>query len=176
MWLLLFLLQSFKLLYPVIWILPCCDTEQERSSILGKDQILLLLFAIWIFYVGFDVLIAVVIKWTIFWDIKLCSLLKVNWLFRGTYRPHLQGQRISHTGNQYENRLQASKPSVGFQWTTRCYIPEDSTDYFSLWIDSIQNYSILFFSTVLLFLIYCFYFSLSDLYSFLKFIVFRHSS
>jgi hypothetical protein len=34
--------------------------------------------------VGFEVHTAVVMKSTIFWDITLCTSLKVNWYFRGT--------------------------------------------------------------------------------------------
>jgi hypothetical protein len=40
-------------------------------------------------------------KSTIFWDIIPCGPLKVNWCFRGTYRLHLQGQRISQARNQH---------------------------------------------------------------------------
>jgi hypothetical protein len=36
-------------------------------------------------YVGSEVLNLVVMKSCIFWDIMLCSLLKVNWSFRGMY-------------------------------------------------------------------------------------------
>jgi hypothetical protein len=50
--------------------------------------------------------IAVVMKSYIFWDITLCSLLKVNWRFRGTC---------------------SSKMSADFQWTTQHYIPENGT-------------------------------------------------
>jgi hypothetical protein len=46
-------------------------------------------------FVGFEVLTAVVMKNFIFWYITQCSPLKVNWRIRGTYRLHLQGQRIS---------------------------------------------------------------------------------
>jgi hypothetical protein len=78
---------------------------------------------------------AVVIKHTTFWDITTCSPLKVNQHFRGTYRLHLQGRRISRARNQHESRWQAelkmeaicsSETSADFQHTTRCYIPEDS--------------------------------------------------
>jgi hypothetical protein len=37
-----------------------------------------------------------------FWDIMLCSLLKVSQQFKGTYHLHLQGQRISTTRNLHE--------------------------------------------------------------------------
>jgi hypothetical protein len=39
--------------------------------------------------VGSEVLTAVVVKSTIFWDITPCSLLSVNRGFGGTYRLHL---------------------------------------------------------------------------------------
>jgi hypothetical protein len=45
--------------------------------------------------VGFEVLTAVVMKSTIFWDIMPCSPLKVDQRFRGTYHLHFQGRRIS---------------------------------------------------------------------------------
>jgi hypothetical protein len=44
-------------------------------------------------YVGFQVLTAVVMKSSIFWDIMPYSPLKVNRRFRGTRRLHLQGRR-----------------------------------------------------------------------------------
>jgi hypothetical protein len=55
---------------------------------------------------GFEVLTAVVMKSSIFWDIKPCSPLKFNRRFGGTYRLHLQGQKISRARNQRESRLQ----------------------------------------------------------------------
>jgi hypothetical protein len=45
--------------------------------------------------VGFEVLIAVVMKSPIFWDKMPCSPLQVNRRFGGTYRLHLQNLRIS---------------------------------------------------------------------------------
>jgi hypothetical protein len=42
------------------------------------------------YYVGSEVLTAVVMKSTVFWDITPCSPLKVNRNFGGTYRLHLQ--------------------------------------------------------------------------------------
>jgi hypothetical protein len=44
-------------------------------------------------HVGFEVLTAVVMKHTSFWDITACSLLRVNQRFGRTYRLHLLGQR-----------------------------------------------------------------------------------
>jgi hypothetical protein len=46
-------------------------------------------------YVGFEVLTAVIVKSTIFWDITPCTPLKINGRIRGTYLLHLQGRRIS---------------------------------------------------------------------------------
>jgi hypothetical protein len=62
--------------------------------------------------VGFEVLTAVVIKSTVFWDITPCGQLKVNRNFGRTYGLHLQS-RISGVRYQRENRC--------------CYILEDST-------------------------------------------------
>jgi hypothetical protein len=54
---------------------------------------------------GFEVLTAVIMKSTIFWDIMPCSPLKVNRWFGREYRLHLQGQRISRAINQWASRL-----------------------------------------------------------------------
>jgi hypothetical protein len=45
-------------------------------------------------YVGCEVLIAVVMKSSMFWDITPCSLFKVNRRFGGTSCLHLHGRRI----------------------------------------------------------------------------------
>jgi hypothetical protein len=58
-------------------------------------------------FVEFEVITAVVMKSTIFWDITPCSLLKVNRRFGGTYRLYIQGRRISRARNQRESRWQA---------------------------------------------------------------------
>jgi hypothetical protein len=42
--------------------------------------------------VGFEVLTAVVMKSSVFWDVTLSSPLKVSQHLGGTYRFHLQGQ------------------------------------------------------------------------------------
>jgi hypothetical protein len=55
------------------------------------------------YYVGFEVLTVVVMKGTIFWDIMLCSALKVNRRFGGTYCLDLQGRRISRARNQKQS-------------------------------------------------------------------------
>jgi hypothetical protein len=49
--------------------------------------------------VGFEVLTAVIMKSTIFWDIPPCSPLKVNRRFGGAYHLHHQGRRISRARN-----------------------------------------------------------------------------
>jgi hypothetical protein len=52
------------------------------------------------YYAGSEVLTVVVMKSYFFWDIMLCSPLKVSQRFRWTYYLHLQGQRISQARNQ----------------------------------------------------------------------------
>jgi hypothetical protein len=54
-------------------------------------------------------------KGTIFWDIKLCGLLKVNQGFKGTYSFHLQGQRICWVLNKMASWAQS--------WRWRRYVP-----------------------------------------------------
>jgi hypothetical protein len=71
-----------------------------------------------------------------------CSLVAVNWLFRGTCCCQLQGWRRSHTRNQHEallllylaysstlkmEELCSFKMSADFQNTTQHFIPEDRT-------------------------------------------------
>jgi hypothetical protein len=56
-----------------------------------------------------------------FWDIRRCSPL-VNRRFRGTYRLHLQGRRISQARNQRESMWQAD-PMLGLFFN-----PEDGGD------------------------------------------------
>jgi hypothetical protein len=51
-------------------------------------------------------------KSSIFWDITLCSPVKVNRSLEGTRHFHLQGRRISQARNQRESRWQA-EPAVG---------------------------------------------------------------
>jgi hypothetical protein len=66
-----------------------------------------------VIFVGFEVLTAVVMKSTIFWDITPCSPLKFNRRFGGTYRLHLQGRRISQAINQRESKWQVESQIQG---------------------------------------------------------------
>jgi hypothetical protein len=52
--------------------------------------------------VKFEVVTAVVMESSTFWDITPCSPLKVNRRFREICRLHLQGRRISHERNKRE--------------------------------------------------------------------------
>jgi hypothetical protein len=52
--------------------------------------------------VEFEVVTAVVIEKSVFWDIKLCGPLKVSHCFGGTCCLHLQGRRINQARNQHE--------------------------------------------------------------------------
>jgi hypothetical protein len=89
-----------------------------------------------IFYVGFEVFTAVVMKSIIFWDMMPCSPLSYNRRFGGTYRLHLQGllatcllagfaELISLTLKM--EAICSSETSVVTQRTTRRHIPEDDT-------------------------------------------------
>jgi hypothetical protein len=62
--------------------------------------------------VGFQVLTAVDMKSLIFWDIMLCSSMKVNRHFRGTYCHYLQCQSVNQARNLYEAGRKQSKPHV----------------------------------------------------------------
>jgi hypothetical protein len=70
-------------------------------------------------------------KSTIFWDITPCSPLKLNLLFGGTSRPHLQDRRKNRARNQNKSRWQTKMeatwrvPSFGI-W--RCVVRLMSTD------------------------------------------------
>jgi hypothetical protein len=91
--------------------------------------------------VGFEVLTAVVMKSTLFWDITPYSLLKVNRRFGETYRLHLQVWRIIRARNQRESgwfltrlistlkieEICSSETSVDLQRTTGRCIQEEST-------------------------------------------------
>jgi hypothetical protein len=66
-------------------------------------------------------------KSTVFWDITLCSPLNVNRRFGGTYRLYLQGRRISHARTQHEYEGDLLLRIVGWQRTTRRYMPKYST-------------------------------------------------
>jgi hypothetical protein len=51
-----------------------------------------------------------------FWNITASSPMKVNRSFGGTSRLHLQGRRISQTGNQSESRWQAELSRWFLAW------------------------------------------------------------
>jgi hypothetical protein len=83
-----------------------------------------------------EVLTAVVMKSSIFWDITSCSPLKVNRRFGGTYRLHLHEyvltafRLISFSAYNSTLRMEAicsSETSVDFQRTTRRNISGDRT-------------------------------------------------
>jgi hypothetical protein len=63
-------------------------------------------------YVRFQVLTAVVMKSSIFWDITPSSLLKVNRRFGGTCYLHFQVRRLSRARNQCESRWQEKHREV----------------------------------------------------------------
>jgi hypothetical protein len=62
-------------------------------------------------------MLVVHMKITVFWDITAYSPLKVKQRFRGAFRLHLHGQRISKARNQRESR-----------WQIGLFDPEDGDD------------------------------------------------
>jgi hypothetical protein len=72
------------------------DAGRGFSDTLGKCKI----FRSRHQYIAFEVLIPVVMKSSIFWDISPCSPSKVNRRFGRTCCLYLQGQRISQARNQ----------------------------------------------------------------------------
>jgi hypothetical protein len=67
----------------MIYQTACCHTTEDSNlTAVGTSNFTC--------FVGFDVLTALVMKSSIFWDMA-CSLLKVNHHFRETCRFHLQG-------------------------------------------------------------------------------------
>jgi hypothetical protein len=65
----------------------------------------------------------------VFWDITLCSPLKVNGRFGRTYHLDLQARRIGQETDKHEASIRQSKAicssetSVDFELTTRRYMP-----------------------------------------------------
>jgi hypothetical protein len=80
--------------HPPHQLISSPETDQYHLHIFVKLTLL---------YVGFEVLTAVVMGSTIFWDITQCSPLNVNRRFGGAYCLHLQG-RISRARYQRESR------------------------------------------------------------------------
>jgi hypothetical protein len=68
------------------------------------------------YYVGFEVLTAVVMKNIIFWDITPCSPLIVNSRFGGTYRLHLQGRRNKFSKNPASKQVAGGGTIPAFAW------------------------------------------------------------
>jgi hypothetical protein len=73
---------------------------------------------------GFEVLAAVSIESTVFWDVMLFNPIEGLRRFGGTYFLHLQGRKISHTKSTNESATSVShyaEPALGpaqppFQW------------------------------------------------------------
>jgi hypothetical protein len=64
---------------------------------------------------GFEVLRAVLINSSIFWDIKPCSLLKVYWRFGGTHNLYLHSRRVNQARNQHEESTKQFEPRKWMQ-------------------------------------------------------------
>jgi hypothetical protein len=89
--------------------------------------------------VRYEVLTAVVMKISIFWDITPCRPLKVNRRFWGTCRLHLYVEScLAYSLTLKTEAMCSSETSADFQRTTRRYIPEGRTlhlnDFWILYI------------------------------------------
>jgi hypothetical protein len=71
--------------------------------------------------VAVEILTAVDMKNSVFWDVLPCSPVKVNQCFGGIYCLHLQGLRVSQPRNQYE---------TGSKMLYLFFDPEDGGDIF----------------------------------------------
>jgi hypothetical protein len=91
----------------------------ETNGTRKKSSLFLHYFPVLSFLAGFEVLTAVVMKGTIFWDITPCSPLSVNRRFGGTYRllsRWFLAQLIASTLKM--ETICSSETSVDFQRTT----------------------------------------------------------
>jgi hypothetical protein len=97
----------------------CADWLGGRSPALTGSKT-----ALW--EVPTEVLAAVVVESTVFWNIMPYNTLEVNRRFRGTYHLLLQGQIVIQARNQCESKRQNTDSalilSVDIRWTTRRYI------------------------------------------------------
>jgi hypothetical protein len=74
-------------------------------------------------YVGFEILTALVVKSTIFWDITLCSLMDVYWCVGGMRCFHLQGPRLSQASKQqYRGSEQNEVVHGGISQKKMCFL------------------------------------------------------
>jgi hypothetical protein len=71
--------------------------------------------------ISFEVLTAVVVQTSFFWDMTPGSPLEGNQHYEGTFHLHLQGRRINKPA------WSRSQAEVGSQWITWHHIPEDRT-------------------------------------------------
>jgi hypothetical protein len=93
-------------------------------------------------HVGFEVLTAVIMKSTIFWNITPCIPLSVNRRFGETYRLHLLSRwflaQLIFSAMKME-AICSSETLVATQRTTRRYNPEDDTLQISLLTPGLMN-------------------------------------
>jgi hypothetical protein len=89
-----------------------------------KCHMLKYLIQLSVLCIWFEAITEMIIKSSIFWNIMICSVLKVNWNFIF----HLQGWRVKQARNKrdaFSNQI--SEISVDFHMTIRHYIPGDWT-------------------------------------------------
>jgi hypothetical protein len=115
-----------------------------------------------IYIVGFEILTALVMKRSVIWNIMPCSLLKVNWCFKGICWLRLQGQWNSrallatcllHTcclAYYLTLKMVAcySEKLGDFQQTTRHFIPEHTVLLiYNIDYEDTENYCCMFASS-----------------------------
>jgi hypothetical protein len=66
----------------------------------------------------FDVLTAVIMRITVFWDVTLCSPVEVRPLLSKTYCVFLQGRRVSQGSNEQEAGIKLTEPQSS-EYTSR---------------------------------------------------------
>jgi hypothetical protein len=97
-------------------------------SSLSKEKLI-------VFYAGSEVLTALAMKGSVFWDIRPRSSLKVKEPFEGTCCLYRQSRRISQARNWHETGIKLEdggnmfffETSVVFHRATRRYIPQERT-------------------------------------------------
>jgi hypothetical protein len=84
-------------------------------------------------YAEYEVLTAVVVKSTIYWDITPCSPLKVNRRFEGTYCLLLLGHKISRARNKRGSMWQASIRHVACISASPLLLRKHNEIFFLFW-------------------------------------------
>lgn len=84
----------------ILWVTCTLKHRKcQQTSVTGRSKNM--------YDICFEVLSAVIINSSVFWDIILCSPVKVNRRFDVTYRPNLQGRWVSQGWDQVKTGSKA---------------------------------------------------------------------